>query len=293
MSDEIEVEVIKSSIPMSFGDKKGSDFSFSKLNGNSLYECGLHWHDCFEIITVRDKTITALAEGSEIELSQGDTILFSPRFLHGVRTTGAGLDIYVFGYTEQIIYSSDISFLNMRYLAPFRYGGIKYLVLRADEPKSAELRARLDDAMHEYDTEGFDREIRVRSAILRLHASICGIATVAKCANKKISSYLSKAELYIQEHIHDDVSPSEIADALHISYSHLARILKLSLGYSTVELITSVKISAAIQMMLSDPYASITEIASSLGYSNTSYFSKKFAEIQGERPSKFRKKFRL
>lgn len=285
--------VIKSSIPMSFGDKKGSDFSFSKQNGNSLYECDLHWHDCFEIITVRDKSATALVENSEIELSQGDIILFSPRFLHGVRTTDDGFDIYVFGYTEQVIYSSDISFLNMRYLAPFRYGGLKYLVIRADEPKSAELRARLDDAMCEYDTEGFDREIRVRSAILRLHASICGISAVAKSANKEISVYLSKAELYIQEHIHDDISPSEIADALHISYSHLARILRLGLGCSAVELITSVKISAAIQMMLSDPYVSVTEIASSLGYSSTSYFSRRFAEIRGESPSEFRKKFRL
>lgn len=285
--------VIKSSIPMSFGDKKGSDFSFSKQNGNSLYECGLHWHDCFEIITVRDKSITALVEDSEIELYRGDVILFSPRFLHGVRAKNTGFDIYVFGYTEQIIYSSDISFLNMRYLVPFRYGGLKYLVVRADEPKSVELRARLDDAMCEYDTEGFDREIRLRSAILRLHATICSIVAVAKRANKEISIYLSKAELYIQEHIHDDVSPGEIADALHISYSHLARILKSSLGCSAVELITSVKISAAIQMMLSDPYASITEIASSLGYSNTSYFSRKFAEIRGESPSEFRKKFRL
>ena len=288
----IEVMVIKSSIPMSFGDKRGSDFSFSKQTGNSLYECSLHWHDCFEIITVRDKSMTALVEGSEIELSQGDTILFSPRFLHGVRTKGEGFDLYVFGYTEQVIYSSDISFLNMRYLAPFRYGGLKYLVVRAGEPKSAELRARLVDAMCEYDTEGFDREIRVRSAILRLHASICRIDAVAKRTNKEISIYLSKAELYIQEHIHDDVSPSEIADALHISYSHLARTLKSSLGCSAVELITSVKIGAAVQMMLSDPYMSITEIASSLGYSNASYFSRKFAEIRGEKPSEFRKKFR-
>ena len=285
--------VIKSSIPMSFGDKKGSDFSFSKQNGNSLYECGLHWHDCFEIITVRDKSITALVEGLEIELSEGDVILFSPRFLHGVRSTNTGFDIYVFGYTEQVIYSSDISFLNMRYLAPFRYGGLKFLVVRADEPKSSELRARLDDAMREYDREGFDREIRVRSEILRLHASICSIAAVTKCANKEISVYLSKAELYIKEHIHDDVSPNEIADALHISYSHLARILKSSLGCSAVELITSEKIGEAVRMMLSDPYMSITQIASSLGYSNASYFSRKFAEIRGENPSEFRKKFRL
>ena len=60
MSNMIEVIVIKSSIPMSFGDKRGSDFSFSKQTGNSLYECSLHWHDCFEIITVRDKSMTAL-----------------------------------------------------------------------------------------------------------------------------------------------------------------------------------------------------------------------------------------
>ena len=284
---------IKSSIPMSFGDKKGSDFSFSKQNGDSLYECGLHWHDCFEIITVRDKGITALVDDGEIELSRGDIILFSPRFLHGVRAANTGYDIYVFGYTEQVIYSSDISFLNMRYLAPFRYGGIKYLVVRADEPMSAELRARLDDAMREYDTEGFDREIRVRAAILRLHASICSIDTVAKRASRETSVYLSKAERYIHEHIHDDVTPNEIADALHISYSHLARILKSSLGCSAVELITSVKIGAAVQMMLADPYMSITEIASSLGFSNASYFSRKFTEIRGEKPSEFRRKFRV
>ncbi|MBR2467148.1 MAG: helix-turn-helix transcriptional regulator [Clostridia bacterium] len=284
---------MKSSIPLNFGDKKSSDFSFSHQTGDGGYECALHWHDCFEIFEVKGEPMKIALEDGEYELSRGDIAVFVPRALHGVRSLGKSYDNYVLGYTEGVIYSSEISSINMKYLAPFRYGRVKSFVVTANDPSALSISESLVLLRKTARDKSDMRELVVRSEILRVHAELYRISSTSSAVNTELSEYLMNAEEYIRRHISEDISPRDIADALHISYSHLARILKNNLATSAVEFINEMKISAAEQMMITDKTLRITDIAYSLGYDSPSYFTRKFKEIKGQSPSEFRKMLKL
>ena len=284
---------MKSSIPLDFGDKKSSDFSFSHQFGDGKYECALHWHDCFEIFMVNGEPMKITLADQECELSCGDIAIFVPRALHGVCTLGEGYDNDVFGYTEELIYSSEISSINMKYLAPFRYGKIKSFVVKADDPCSISIRERLG-SLHQIACSGGEMcELIGRAEILRLHAELYNLSSTLTSVNTELSGYLMNAEAYIRRHLSEDISPRDVADALHLSYSHLARIFKSNLKISVVKFINEIKINAAEQMMIANMERSITDIAFSLGYSSPSFFTRKFTEIKGQSPAQFRKMLKL
>ena len=280
---------MKSSISLDFGDKVSSDFSFAHQSGSCGFEFASHWHDCFEIFFVQgDPMEITLADG-KYELFSGDIAVFVPRALHGVRSLGEGYDNLVFGYTKSLIYSSEISIINMKYLAPFRYGRVKSFVIKSDEPGAEILRKRLDTFAKIYENGDECREMLGRSEILAIHSQLYKLSLPLTAVNAELSEYLVRAESYIRSHVSEDISPRDVANALHLSYSHLARLLKNNLATSAVELINEIKISTAEQMMINNNELSITDIAISLGYSSPSYFTRKFTEIRGQSPTDYRK----
>jgi AraC-like DNA-binding protein len=280
---------MKSSISLDFGDKIASDFSYDHQCGRQKFEFMPHWHDCFEIFAVDGEPMKVILADGEVEISRGDIAVFVPRALHGIKSLGESYDNHVFGYTEALIYSSEISSINMKYLAPFRYGRVKSFVIKSDEPGAEILRKRLDALAKIYENGDECREMLGRSEILAIHSQLYKLSLPLTAVNAELSEYLVRAESYIRSHVSEDISPHDVANALHLSFSHLARLLKNNLATSAVELINQIKISTAEQMMINNNELSITDIAISLGYSSPSYFTRKFTEIRGQSPTDYRK----
>ena len=140
--------------------------------------------------------------------------------------------------------------------------------------------------------EGFCREIRVRSKILALHATLWEMYLGKNERESKPSSRLIDVEEYIERNIDKDVSPYEIAEALHISYSHLSRIINEELGYSIGELIIRMKINYAESLMTGEGERGITEIALSVGFGSASYFTRVYKRMRGVTPTAFRRMLR-
>lgn len=285
---------MKSSIPMSFGEKHQHDFSFSSIISESGYFCPEHWHDCFEVIFVREGSLTLVSGKDSIALGRGDIAVLPPYTLHSTDGRDNFLRMDVFGYTENLISSPEISVFNMKYLSIFRHRGEGgYRVLRSGNEKTEEVVYLLDSAMREYETEHFCREILVRAKILELHAALSEIYLDEKSERETISPYLTDTEAYIEAHIGEDISPYEIAAALHVSYSHLSRTISEDTGYPIGELILRMKMNYAERIMTRDKNVSITEIALSVGFNSASYFTRIYRRFRGVTPSAFRKMLRM
>jgi len=280
---------MKSSIPMTFGDKIKSDFSFSKVSCDEKYTFSEHWHDCFEIICVQVGSFKVILEGKEHILTQGDIAIISPRILHGTESVDEYCEVCVFGYVENLICSPELSLINMKYLAPFRYGtGVKYFVLPSEKEETKGLYQLLMDAMQVYNQDNFERELHIRSKILDIHARVCSIFLANNTIVPVQDSYLTDAQRYIEHHICEDISPYEIADTIHISYSHLSRLVRNAYGCSLGTLILRMKLDHAERLMTDDSSASITDIALQSGFNSASYFTRCFHRMKGITPQKFR-----
>ena len=281
---------MKSSIELKYGEKIKPDFSFSKLSGAIRYHSPLHWHDSFEIIFIESGSLSITVAGKDINLTEGDVAVIPPCVIHGTESDNGYASFFDFGYSKSLIYSTDISFENMRYLLPFyRIGGLQTPVLSGDDDSLNRLRELLLYAMDIHKEDNNVSNLRVRAAILEIHALIISILFGDTQEPKSKDKYLEKTEQYILDHISEDISPYTIADELYVSYSYLAKRIKDSLGCSIGEMIVRMKLNFAEDLMLDTNDLSITDIARRAGFSSPSYFARCFKRIKGTTPRQFKK----
>ena len=101
---------------------------------------------------------------------------------------------------------------------------------------------------------------------------------------------LSHAIEYIQQNATNKITDSELAAFSLCSESYLSRIFKRRTGVNINIYINKVRIEQAKNnLILSDD--SISDIASSVGFSDSNYFSRVFSQIIGISPTEFRRRF--
>jgi AraC-like DNA-binding protein len=122
-------------------------------------------------------------------------------------------------------------------------------------------------------------------------AMLAIIPCAAKQSNVQLSMNgsegIEKAIAYMQNHLHEEINGSNLAEASRFSYSHLTYLFKHSTGYAPIEFFLRTKIQAAAR----DLYFSnlpIQDIALTYGIEDPYYFSRLFKKIMGISPSEYR-----
>ena len=283
---------INGNIDLCFGRKNQDDFdlTFQQSDGSrdSVYRD--HWHDCFEIIYVLSGRFNVTIGEQEFQLGAEDIAVIPPLTIHSTRSAiGERFDSIVYGYTESVIYTPDLSISNLKYLAPFRkLRPYDEYILRGDSSMVVQLRGLIKQGAEIFKSRDALRAINMRANILSVHALLYSIYAFAS-GSAHSSAYLVEAQNYIENQLPGDISPYDIAREIHISYSHLARIVRAEMGMTVSELITSMRINSAEQIFLNNPGVSVTECALAAGFSDTSYFIKQFRRHKGMSPKIFLK----
>lgn len=101
-------------------------------------------------------------------------------------------------------------------------------------------------------------------------------------------SFVEQAKQYVLEHISEDISREDVAEALFICSTYLSRIFKQQTGETFNQYLTKVKVEKSIEL-LRNPRYKIYEICESLGYKTPRYFSNIFRSHTGMNPSEYRK----
>jgi AraC family transcriptional regulator len=93
---------------------------------------------------------------------------------------------------------------------------------------------------------------------------------------------------FMEEHLAEDVSLDALADLVRLSRYHFLRSFKRSFGEPPYRYWTGRRIERA-KALLTNPRASITEIAFDVGFSGSSAFSSTFHRITGQTPTNYRR----
>jgi AraC-like DNA-binding protein len=103
--------------------------------------------------------------------------------------------------------------------------------------------------------------------------------------DEKRMSLLDEAFLYSYKNI----TIKSIAKLLNLSTRQVQRLIKEKYGISFLEMRTQSRLNAAANMLVSYQNNSIQKIAENVGFTDCVYFSSKFKEHFGIRPSEYRK----
>ncbi|WP_312296487.1 AraC family transcriptional regulator [Chryseobacterium sp.] len=107
---------------------------------------------------------------------------------------------------------------------------------------------------------------------------------------EKRSSQLARAfRILVRKEFKTMKSPSEYAEALHISRGYLTEVIREVTGYSAQYYIHQ-EVLIEAKRLLAFTHLTVKEIAYELGYNDHTYFSRLFSKLEGQSPSKFREK---
>lgn len=96
------------------------------------------------------------------------------------------------------------------------------------------------------------------------------------------------AVTYIKEHLADNLTVKDTAGALTVNANYLSGLFHKEMGMTFIDFVNKERTRQAAAL-LKHTNLQIQQVASMVGYNNTSYFAKQFVRFQGGSPSHYRR----
>ena len=96
------------------------------------------------------------------------------------------------------------------------------------------------------------------------------------------------AVTYIKEHLADNLTVKDTAGALTVNANYLSGLFHKEMGMTFIDFVNKERTRQAAAL-LKHTNLQIQQVASMVGYNNTSYFAKQFVRFQGVSPSYYRR----
>lgn len=97
---------------------------------------------------------------------------------------------------------------------------------------------------------------------------------------------------YIINHIHDEISLSDLADEMFVSTSTLSRIFKKNTGMYFADYVMRLRVRTSLGLLRTSEQ-NLTQIAMNCGFSTSAAFNRSFKKVTGMMPSEYRKKYQV
>ena len=106
--------------------------------------------------------------------------------------------------------------------------------------------------------------------------------------NNKHHPALVKALQHIQDNYTTPITMDELASKACVSPSHLSYLFKRDLGQPFKQVLLKLRISKAMGLLSSNPHRQVTHVCDDVGFSDLSFFERKFKTIVGVSPGTYR-----
>ena len=107
---------------------------------------------------------------------------------------------------------------------------------------------------------------------------------------RKNSELVKSVKMYILDNLQMEISLNSTAEAFYISSFYLSKIFKEETGFNYIDYVVECKMNKAKEL-LSNSNMGVGNITASVGYSQPTYFSRKFKEYTGRTPNEYRREF--
>lgn len=248
-----------------------------------------HLHKALEILCVISGEIHLIVGHVEKHLSSGQIALINSYDVHTIiGTDGSDAKYYVLQVEPDILSSYG---MDVRRYMPM-HDEEKFL-MQEDDTMIA-LNTLIQQTFEHGQQRGKATEVNILADVFGIFAKI-----IARSGNedigekqvnyeKKASDRLQYIFSYVGEHYSEDISLDEIARNVHLTRNYFCRFFKQETGITFVEFLNKYRCKEAGELMRNTDMT-ITEIASSVGFKNLSYFNKTYKKLTGDTPSKNRR----
>lgn len=240
-----------------------------------------HWHSGIEIIYMVKGEAELWFNNSWHKLNQ-NSMLFVPRGqLHCCRCSDQYAEKIVMGFTEGCFDKNSIPVT-----LPAEINN--HCIFRDLE------KTQIPEWLNHFENhctkkDQYSESLMAKAIIFQIYAYILNFWENAGISvnNKNHGNNGTEIYSYIEKHFAENISPYTAAKHLNMSYSSLAKKMKLLEDESFIKCVNRIRTENA-KKLLAITEKSITEISFECGFSSTSYFIKIFRELTGMTPKIYR-----
>ncbi len=245
-----------------------------------------HKHTFYEIIWVDEGLSTQVIDYREYALAPGSLFFISPNQLHHFEEYQPLQGGSVFFTEEYFRFDNqdreklfELTFLDNFYAKPF---------LQPDSETFAEVRQTIESLFAE--KRRIDHSPVILRALLVILLTQIQRAVDSDNVERVASTYVvlyKKLKKLIDNHFHEPLTARDYAEKLAVTPHHLNQVARQVTGQTTTQLIRARSMLEA-KRLLTFSDASVSEIATTLGYFDLSYFGRVFRAEAGYSPLEFK-----
>lgn len=245
-----------------------------------------HWHHEFEIMHIISGEFELYIDRKTYNLKAGDFALISPGSVHSGNPNGDDCDYECAVFDLEAFLGSwkkDDKYISG--LITHRFSLPEIYKSENGVPEAAML--NIMEVLRRQD-EGF--ELETLSSILKLIYLLVKRGYLRESKENYTPSRiepLNKAITYIEQNFNKIIKLDDIAAYCGISPSYFSEYFRKTTGFTPFDYINNYRVDCASEMLIYTK-KTITEIAISCGFNDSSYFSKTFRAYKGRTPREYR-----
>lgn len=126
---------------------------------------------------------------------------------------------------------------------------------------------------------------QMRNSVLNLLFSMTDV--MRKSAVTDTRNVIEDVKMYINRHLHEEITLREISDRFYINPYYFSQLFKKKEGQTYVNYLTQVRIARA-RKLLAETDLRVYEVCNMVGYNDVSHFSRIFEKLEGVKPLEYR-----
>ncbi len=260
------------------------------VSKNILGFINWHWHHELQFCLVVKDSVRVSVEGATFTLRKGEGMFINSERLHSISNAPHADATYVcFDFHPRLIAGFEGSAIQVRCIEPFiGRDAVPYIKLANKVPWQAEILDELLWVYRSYCSSEPD-ELQIMIWLAQVWHMLVKSGELGRGESAlEISSQMRAALQYIAEHLGEPIALDDLAAHVGYAKSTCSREFKRQLGCTVSDYILNARLQEASRLLLTTD-ATVAEVASTCGFSSSSYFISKFSAKIGQTPHAYRK----
>ena len=258
-----------------------------------------NWHERLELTMALDGPLRMGMGDTTVEMEPGDLIIVDNLKLHNVQDfPGFKTRVIVMSFMPEFVYAPGSPSCDYAFLLPFyaKREGHPHVLRLADEA-AGPIYAAMAELMKYYfrSTDQPHWQSGCKASFVQILYQLTKrfqaseVMRAEFVQHRQLAERLARLFEFVRVNYAEKISVEQATQLVHMSQAQFMKVFKKVSGMTFVAHVTRVRINNALRL-LRETDLTIAEIAAKTGFSDQSYFDRRFRQAFGKSPREWRKK---